>query len=135
MAAEVKSTSVVESSRVNPRTYKFFRIFLKTIPMLMAGLYLGNTVLSFFDIDISLFSYLTGVGLVPWLFIMVSSYLFKFCEYHRMFLWYIMANNLICWTDEEFGLPISNWNFFVLHVIVAGFFLFLVLYFCQRCKK
>lgn len=135
MAAEVKSTSVVESSRVNPRTYKFFRIFLKTIPMLMAGLYLGNTVLSFFDIDISLFSYLTGVGLVPWLFIMVSSYLFKFCEYHRMFLWYIMANNLICWTDEEFGLPISNWNFFVLHVIVAGFFLFLVLYFRQRCKK
>jgi hypothetical protein len=132
---EERSSSLEASSRINVRLYRVFKVFLKTIPMLMTVLYLGNTVLSFFDIDISLFSYLTGVGFIPWLFIMVSSYLFGFCEYHRMFLWYILTNNLICWTDEEFGLPISNWNFLVLHIIVAGIFLFLVLYFHQRCKE
>lgn len=132
---EERSSNQEVSSRINVRLYRTFKIFLKTIPMLMAVLYLGNTILSFFDIDSSLFSYLTGVGLIPWLFIMVSSYLFGFCEYHRMFLWYIMANNLICWTDEEFELPISNWNYLVLHIIVAGIFLFVILFMRQRCRK
>lgn len=132
---EERYTNQEGASRVNVKLYRIFKVFLKTIPMIMAVLYLGNTILSFFDIDISLFSYLAGVGLIPWLFILRASYLFGFCTYHRMFLWYILANNLICWTDEEFGLPISNWNFLMLHIIIAGIFMFLVLYFHQRCRR
>lgn len=101
----------------------------------MAGLYLCNTVLSYFDIDISAFSYLAGVGIIPWIFILTASYLFKFCKYHRMFLWYILVNNLICWTDNEFSLPVSNWDYLVLHVIVAGIFLFVILWLWKKCNK
>ena len=123
-----------ESSRLSNYKYKCFLIFLKVLPMVLAGLFLLNTTLSFFDIDWPVLSYIAGVGLIPWLFIFIASYLFRFCEYHRMFLWYILVNNLLCWTDEEFGLPIDNWNYFILHIIVAGVFLFLVLYFHQRCR-
>ena len=129
------STSVEANSSLSNYKYKLFLGFLKVLPMVMAGLYLTNTILSYFDIDWAIFSYLTGVGVVPWLFILVASYLFRFCEYHRMFLWYIMVNNIICWIDEEYGLPISNREFLVLHVAIAWIFLFLVLYYHQRCKR
>ena len=112
---------------------KLFVGYLKILPMLVAGLYLLNTALSYFDIDWPVISYLANFFL--WLFVMMASYRLKFCEYHRMFLWYILVNNIVCITDTEFGLPISNWNYFVLHIIVAGFFLFLVLYFHQKCRK
>lgn len=114
--------------------YKLFLGFLKIIPMLMAGLFLLNTILSYFGIDYSIISYLAGVGLIPWLFIMVASYTLHFCEYHRMFLWYLIANNLLCWLDDNFGLPISDRGYLALHIIIAGLFLFLVLYYHQKCK-
>ena len=112
---------------------KLFIGYLKILPMLIAGLYLLNTALSYFDIDWPIISYLANFFL--WLFVMVASYRLKFCEYHRMFLWYIFTNNILCIADTEIGLPISNWNYFILHIIVAGIFLFLVLYFHQKCRK
>ena len=137
---EVKSqkqtpTSVEENLSLSNYKYKLFLGFLKILPIIMAGLFLLNTILSYFDIDWPVISYIASVGVIPWLFIMVASYLFRFCEYHRMFLWYIMANNILCWVDEEYGLPISDRGFFVLHIIVAGVFMFLVLYFHQKCKN
>ena len=133
---EQEDMAVVESSRLNEyHKSKLFIGFLKILPMLLAGLFLCNTILSFFDIDWPVISYIASVGFIPWIFIMMASYRLHFCEYHRMFLWYILVNNLICWTDQEFHLPISNWNFFVLHIIIAGLFLFLVLYFHQKCRK
>ena len=121
---------------LNSKTrYKFFLGFLKVIPMVMAGLFLLNTVLSYFDIDYSIISYLTGIGFIPWLFILLASYTLRFCEYHRMFLWYILVNNAVCWIDDNFGLPVSDRGYLVLHFIIAGLFLFLVLYFHQKCRK
>lgn len=129
------ASSAEESSSLSNYKYKLFLGFLKILPMLMAGLFLLNTILSYFDIDWPTISYIASVGLIPWLFILISSYLFRFCEYHRMFLWYIMVNNIICWIDEEYGLPVSDRSYFVLHVAIAGLFLFLVLYFHQKCRK
>ena len=127
--------TVEENSKLSNYKYKVFLGFLRIIPMVLAGLFLSNTVLSYFYIDWSIISYLASVGFIPWLFLMIASYLFHFCEYHRMFLWYIMVNNILCWIDYEYTLPISNKGFFLLHVIVAGIFMFLVLYFHQKCRK
>jgi hypothetical protein len=140
MSLEVKSkketpTNGEVKSRESRTLYKLFLGFLKIIPMLMAGLFLVNTILSYFCIDYSIFSYLTGVGFIPWLFIMVASYTLRFCEYHRMFLWYIAINNIVCWLDENFKLPVSDRGYLILHFILAGIFLFLVLYFHQKCRK
>ena len=131
-----KETPTSAEERLRNKTlYRIFLIFLKIIPMLMAGLFLLNTVLSYFDIDYSIISYLAGVGFIPWLFIMVASYTLRFCEYHRMFLWYILMNNIVCWIDDNFGLPVSDRGYLVLHFIIAGIFMFLVLYFHQKCKR
>lgn len=130
-----ETSSNVEGSLRNKTLYKLFLGFLKVIPMLLAGLYLLNTVLSYFDIDYSIISYIAGIGIIPWLFLMLASYVLRFCEYHRMFLWYIAVNNAVCWWDYNYELPVSDRGYLVLHFIIAGIFLFLVLYFHQRCRK
>ena len=136
LETEVENMDVEENSRLsNYHQSKLFIGFLKILPMLMAVLYLTNTILSYFYIESRTFSYLSSIGIIPWVFIMMASYRLKFCEYHRMFLWYILFNNLICWIDEKYTLPIDNWNYFILHIIMAGIFLFLVLYFHQKCRK
>lgn len=125
------------NAEVNSRNrilYKLFLGFLKVIPMIMAGLFLLNIVLSYFDIDYSIISYLAGVGLIPWLFILVASYTLRFCEYHRMFLWYILLNNIICWIDDNYKLPVSDRGYVVVHFILAGVFLFIILYLHQKRK-
>ena len=127
--------TVEVNSRLSSKTVVRTKRFLKVLPMLIAGLFFTNTLLSTFGIDYRIFSYLASVGFIPWIFIMAASYMFRFCEYHRMFLWYVLVNNLVCWSDAEFGLPISNWNLLVLHFILWGVTLFLVLFFWLKCRK
>ena len=131
---EVEDIPVEENSSLsNYHKSKLFVGYLKILPMLVAGVYLLNTFLSYFDIDWPILSYVAQF--ILWLFVMMASYRLHFCEYHRMFLWYILANNILCYVDSRWPLPISNWNYFVLHIIIAGLFLFLVLYFHQKCRK
>lgn len=81
--------------RPNVELYKVELYLLKIIPILLAGIHLANTVLSYYGIDIILFSYIGSVSLILLIFLYISSYVFKFCEYHRMFLHYIVVNNAI----------------------------------------
>lgn len=95
-------------------------------------------MLDFFGGDSSAFSFIGGVSLLPLLFLYLASYAFGFCEYHRMFLHYVVANNLLVYADYYIGLPFSDRGLFAIHIAVIGLFLFLVLYFYRRekcCKK
>lgn len=136
MDVEVKSINLEAKSKVSvsAKAVRLTKRCLKILPMTMAALCLCNTVLSFFYIDLPIISYLVGVGFLPWTFILLASYCFRFCEYHRMFLWYIFVNNIVCIADEEIGLPIATRDLFILHIILAGIFMFLVLYFRLKCK-
>ena len=111
---------------------------LKVIPMLLALSAMIGMFLDFFGIDSSVFSFIGGVSLLPLLFLYLASYVFRFCEYHRMFLHYVVANNLITYADYYFGLPIENTTLFMVHIFLIGLFLFLVLYFYRKekcCKQ
>lgn len=121
-----------ERLNVSKTNYKFTVGLLKILPMVIAALCLTNMVLSYFDIDLPVISYIGGVGLVPWLFIMLASYLFRFCAYHRMFMWYVLVNNILCIWDYEYELPVSDRGYLILHLVVTGLFLFFILYLHQR---
>ena len=117
------------------RPYKLMLVTLKVIPMLLALSAMTGMFLDFLGIDSSVLSFVGGVSLFPLLFLYLASYVFCFCEYHRMFLHYIVANNLLTYTDYYIGIPISDRSLFMVHVILIGIFLFLVLYFykTERC--
>lgn len=108
---------------------------IKVIPMLLAAVTLLNTLLSYFDIDIPLLSYIGGVSLLPLLFLYLSSYAFKFCEYHRMFLHYVSVTWVLNVVDYYIGIPVSNKSMFLLYMVITCLFLFLILYFHQKSIK
>lgn len=116
------------NSLKNKRLYKLELYLLKILPILLAAIYLINTVLSYYDIIIPALSYIGGLSFIPLLFIYVSSYVFRFCSYHRIFLYYIAINDVINMLDYHFNLPISDWQFLIVHLSIAGISLFIILY-------
>ena len=105
---------------------------LKIIPMLLAAITLLNQVLSFFYIDWEILSYIGGISLLPMAFLYLASYCFKFCSYHRMFLHYIVVCNILTAYDYYVGIPISGVALLLINLIIAGVFLFIILYLHQK---
>lgn len=96
--------------------------------MLFAGLTLLNAVLSYFDVDCFVLSYIGSVSVLTLLFMYLSSIVFRFCVYHRMFIHYTLVNWVLNIVDYYIGIPISDRSMFILYMIIAGLFLFFILY-------
>lgn len=119
----------------NVKLYKVELYLLKIIPILLAGIHLANTVLSYYGIDIILLSYIGSISLIPLIFLYISSYVFKFCEYHRMFLHYIVINNSVNIYDYYIGIPITDRALLTTHLIIAGICLIIILYLYVKTNK
>ena len=108
--------------------YKIELYLLKVIPMIMAALCLANTTLFYFGIDATILTYIGGVSFLTLGFLYLSSYVFKFCTYHRMFLHYIVVVNILSYIDLEYGIPLSDFNLFIMYTSIAAIFMFLIIY-------
>lgn len=117
---------------LNKPLYKIELYLLKVIPMIMAALHLASTTLFYFGIDPEILSYLGGVSFLTLGFLYLSSYVFKFCEYHRMFLHYVVVINLISIYDTYIGIPVTDGALFIINTSIAGIFLFIILYLKKR---
>ena len=115
--------------------YKAVIVAIKVIPILIATLFLIRSILSCIDVDVTWLSYLCGMSLIPLLFMYLVSYAFKFCTYHRMFLHYIVVNDAINYIDYYIGIPLQYHELLRLHIIIAGVFLLLIIYYHQKWKK
>lgn len=69
---------------MNKLLYKVTVIVLKILLILLAFIILLNSILSYFNIDLVILSYIGGVSLITILFIYIASYTFKFYKYHRI---------------------------------------------------
>lgn len=118
----------VEEGLKNKALYKIQLYLIKVIPMVMAFICLLNTTLSYFDIDILALSYISSNSILTIIFFYISSYVFRFCEYHRMFIHY----NTFMWGlniyDMYIGVPISDRSIFSIYLIITGIFMFIILY-------
>lgn len=107
-----------EDNRYNEYLVELY--LLKIMPMVIALAYLVNTVSSYFGVDIPILASIAGMSLIPLIFMYISSYVFKFCEYHRMFLHYIAVNDIINIYDWYIGISVTNRELFVLHMSITG---------------
>lgn len=95
----------VNSRNVNKLYYKLFIVVLKYTPILIALCYVLNTVTAVFGI------------------------------YHRMFLWYILIDDLLNIIDYYYELPIETSNLLMIHNSIIGIFLFIILYIYVKDHK
>ena len=119
---------IKEAKSVNKRLYKLELYSAKVVPMLMAGITLANTVLSYLGIQLICLSYIGGISLLVLIRFYITSYTYKFCSYHRMFLHYILISNSVALYDYHVGIPLNNINLFALNTIIAGVSLFIIIY-------
>ena len=115
--------------------YKIELHLMKIMPMLYALLSLLNTVLSYLDIDCVILSYIGSVSFITLLFLYITSYVFKFCEYHRVFIHYTTITWILNIIDLYIGIPISDVAYLGVQLIVAGICLFTILYLYVKSNK
>lgn len=125
--------AVAEKSRESK--YKLLILVLKFIPMLTALCYMTSTIFNYFDYNIEPLSNIGGMSLLTWVFIYLASVVFKFCSYHRMFLWYILIDDLFNIIDYYWSIPISTDNILILHNIWIGITLFIILVLYVKSNK
>lgn len=127
MAAEVNLKSKT--------LYKVQLYIIKVIPMVMAFICLLNSILSYFNIDVCILSYLGSCSVLMLIYLYIASYVFKFCEYHRMFLHYIVVNTILNTYDYYIGIPLNDLHLLILYLSITGVFLFLLLYLHVKITK
>lgn len=123
-----------KEEKLNKIFYRIELYLIKTIPIVIALIALLNTILSYFYIEVPLLSYIGGVSLFELMFLYLSSYVFKFCVYHRLPIHYITINWLLNIYDYYIGIPLSNKNLFLMYMIITGITILLILYFKFKKK-
>lgn len=119
----------------NKTLYKIFLVLLKIIPMIISFCMILNTFLSYLYINTEILSIFGGVSLLTIIFLYIASFVFKFCNYHRMFIHYITIQWTINLIDYYIGIPLSNQNFMLLGLTIFGIFLFIILYLYVTTNK
>lgn len=121
---------------MNKNLYSICFVIIKAIPMCIAFIYLLNILLSYFDINLPILSTIGGTSLLTLLLLYMLSIAFKFCLYHRMFLHYILIEDIINYIDYYTkSMLFTDRNLFVLHAIIAGMCLFIILILRFKCKN
>lgn len=121
-----------EANLKSKTLYKVEILLLKFVPFIVATIYFINTVLSIFIIDVPALSYIAGISLLPFIFILLSSFVFKFCVYHRVPLYYILLNDALNTIDSYYDIPIENRTFLIIHLVI--FFMCFITIFTLRKK-
>ena len=123
-----ESLKMVENG-VGKVLYKIELLLIKVIPFIIMFCYALNNILYYFDIEVIFLSTFSGISILTWIFLYISSFVFKFCIYHRLPLYYILTIDIINYYDYLIGLPISDKRLFVLDIIIIGIFLLFIVYF------
>ena len=94
----------VEANSLKRSNYKIFLFINKYLPYVISLLYMVNTLLYFYGIDVPILSILAGMSLLPVLYFISVSFTFNYCLYHRLPLYYVIVNDTISWIEYTIGL-------------------------------
>lgn len=130
--------AVVEKS-IDKYSYKLLLQTLKVLPIVLALCDCMNTYLTFYGIEFPILSYIGGISFTSWLFIYIAAIVFKFCIYHRVFLYYVLLNNVLSIYEFQYGIPLNDASLIRVYSFITGIFLFLILFYYRReklcCKR
>ena len=114
--------------------YHKFLLVTKFIPHVIALFYVIYTLLGFLGIDAFIISYFVHVSILPWIYLLCNSLVYRYCYVHRLPLYYILINEILLVTDNYIKIPVSDYNLLVIHVILIGILIFGYSYYYIRCK-
>ena len=108
------------------KLYKIEILLLKLLPVVLAIITLLKSIFAFSITMHLIISSIFYVSFLPWLFMLISSFAFKFCIWHRMPLYYIMTNNIFSIFYYCFNIP-NEW-YIIGSILLFGIFTILGAY-------
>ena len=117
---------------MNKRMYKLELLCVKYVPIIIAAIVLLNAILARFDVYVDELNYIAGTSFLTLIPMYISSIVYKFCKYHRMFIHYILTHKIVATIDMYIGIPLEDGMLLLLYLIIAGVFAFLALYLHQK---
>lgn len=116
------------NKQLNIKLYKLLILSSKVFPILIALCYLLNVVLSYFGMNDVPLNYLGGMSFIPLLYLYITSYTLKLCNYHRIYLHYIVIVDIINILDFYHFIPLNNLEYMMLFLILFILAMFITLY-------
>lgn len=126
----------MEERSLNKVLYKVEIGLLKILPICIMICYVINTILEYLEVETAILSFMGGLSIFTALFLYTSSYVFRFCPYHRIPIHYCIINDCIAYYDMYVGIPINDLMYLGLHLTIFGIAIILYLYLKFKvCKK
>lgn len=113
-----------------------FVLLIKYMPIIQMVGMLFNNLLYYFQICNQLcyiIDFIIGNSLITTFLLFVCSYIFGFCNWHRLLITSNFINIAIASIDSVYRIPISNLELLILYFIIYLIFLFIIVYkrFCK----
>lgn len=105
--------------KLNKKAIRNFIIITKVLPILIAIIHLLNSIISFLGSNDIPLNYIGGISLLPIIYLYTASYIFKLCNYYRMFLHYSVLIDIINVYDYYIGIPLDDKDYFILFVCIT----------------
>ena len=109
------------------KSIKHFITITKITPILIAFIHLINEIVGFLGFNDIPLNYISGISLIPIIYLYYTSYVFKLCSYYRMFLHYAVTINIINTIDFYIGFPFDDIQYIIFHIIVTLVFMFIII--------
>lgn len=124
----IESTEMEGNLTLKRSLHRLLLICVKYLPILISFFYLLNVVLYCCGVDTCVISIISGTSILTLVFMYICSALFKFCFYHRMFIHYILLNNVLNITLDVLCVSEDVTKVLTYNLILLGFCLFLIIY-------
>jgi hypothetical protein len=114
---------------IDKRKHKLLIFTLKILPAIMADSYVIEMISIFLGFGTQVLVNFIGMIVAPILFMYLASYVFKFCEYHRIFIHYILILEIL--TTIKWYYPVIVTSQLVLNVsfFLSGLLMLCVVFF------
>ena len=106
----------------NKYLYKIEIWLLKIIPFILSIFYLINSILVTIGHPVYILFLISDVSVIPLLFLYISSFVFKFCTWHRIPLYYIATVELFNLIDHWWLPHVTNHIILIIYCLLFGIF-------------
>ena len=112
--------AMTEEASLRRRSVKAFLIVIKYLPYAIMLLGMVRTFSCIFGKESVALTYIGGTSYLVILFMLLTSYVFDFCSYHRVPIYYILINDTLVLYDYYIGIPISNARLLDVNLVLVG---------------
>ena len=130
-----------ETSLKSKALYKLMLSTLKVLPMIMVLGYFLMLIGFYFDSKYIVIPHLLGTVIPPLIFIYITSYIFRFCAFHRIFIHYYAFINILNTSDHYLYQYIDDNVVTFIHdggtlvFIITAIIMYIYKYKRDKCKK